>query len=255
MPNSEPVQNVVIQPKSTTVKDERWLTFYHCIRRMMTKKLQRNMEQLYISNIEDIRSLASTQTIILAPNHVAYWDSCIYFILSHELSARSFVYVAQSTLRRLSFLRWCGAIPINTASTEQAVAQLRSAVTLNTDPTQFWIFPQGEHRPTTSPVRCKKGVQILASSVEACIVPVSIQYIYRDGEQPIAYVRFQPPLPSDATLSDVDQSLQEGLQWITDAHVHKSVEAYTPYFKDNRLNDDIPTKILSWIAKKILGDV
>lgn len=256
MPNSDVIQHTGQSSLTAQVNNERWPVFYHFIRRMMTKKLQKNMEQLYIYNLDEVRTLADSKTIILAPNHVAYWDSCLYFLLSNEIGARPFVYVAQSTLQRLPFLRWCGAVPVNTNSKEDALSQLRSATTLNTEPTQFWIFPQGEHRPTTAPIRCKRGVQILATSVDACIIPVSIQYLYRDGEHPIAYVRFQPALPSNTPLSALNQSLQQGLEQITEDHINEASERYTPYYKTSRQNeDDMPTRILSWIAHKILGDV
>ena len=95
-------------------KDERIGWFLSLIRRMMTGKLETNLEQVFVHNIESSLQITASKGAIIAANHVSYWDSCLFFLLSHMLGNRSFVFVAKSTLERLPFLRWCGSIPLDT---------------------------------------------------------------------------------------------------------------------------------------------
>lgn len=239
-----------------STKDERLPLFYRFIRWLMVRKLGQNLEQVYIHNLEPIQHLVANESVIIAPNHVCYWDSCMYFLLSGLLGPRAFVFVAQATLRRLPFLRWCGSIPLNTGSKEEAVAQLKGVSNLNTEPTQFWIFPQGEHRPTQETnLNCKRGVLMLAKDLKAPIVPMSIQYLYRDSEQPIAYISFQSPLAYSVDISEVELSLHQGLNTSLRHHMGVEAEAFRPHFPEaQRSPDDLPTRILAWFSGLVLGD-
>ena len=224
---------------------------------MMSQKLNQNMDQVYIHNIEVIQELSTNKGVIIAPNHVSYWDSCLYFVLSRKLSTRSFVFVAKETLERLPFLRWCGAVPINIKSKRQAIQQLLHAKTLNTVPTQFWIFPQGEHRPPHDlPLQFKKGVTVLAKQLQLPIVPVSIDYLYKDGEQPVAYVSFRTPLPHSCTVDEIEQEISLGLKDINGCHVGGVSPEFIPtYTRTQKSTDGIATKILAWFAGTILGKI
>ena len=238
----------------TVQTDERWPIFLSVIRNMMTRKLQRNVEQVLAYNIEQTKELARDHGVIIAPNHVAYWDSCLYFLLSGFLSTRSFVFVAQKTLQRLPFLRWCGALPLNTTSKEHSLLQLLHTTHLNNQPTQFWIFPQGEHRPTDRvPLKCKRGILLLAKHLKLPIVPTAIQYLYKDDESPIAYVSFQPPLPYDSTIEEIELSIQQGLDDSTKHHVGLGSKEFTPLFPSaSPKTDDLATRILAWISGRFL---
>ena len=240
-----------------STKDERSPLFYRFIQWLMVRKLGQHLEQVYIHNLEEVQQLVSKESIIIAPNHVCYWDSCMYFLLSGLLSPRAFVFVAQATLRRLPFLRWCGSIPLNTDSKEQAVLQLKGVSNLNTEPTQFWIFPQGEHRPTQEvSLKCKRGVLMLAKDLKVPIVPMSIQYLYRDSEQPVAYISFQSPLPYTADISQLEQSLHQGLNASTKHHMGVETQTFVPHFPEAQpRTDDLPTRILAWFSGLVLGDV
>ncbi len=244
-------------PMGNHSKDERVPLFYRFIRWLMVRKLGQNLEQVYIQNLEQVQHLLIEQSVIIAPNHVCYWDSCMYFLLSGLLGPRAFVLVAQQTLRRLPFLRWCGSIPLNTDSKEQAIAQLKGLSNLNTESTQFWIFPQGEHRPTQCmPLKCKKGVLLLAQDLKIPIVPMSIQYLYRNSEQPVAYISFQSSLSHTVGLSELEQSLKQGLDASIQHHLGEETLSFVPYFPGIQASrDDLPTRILAWFSGMILGDV
>lgn len=237
--------------------DERVLWFYSWIRKMMSKKLNQNMEQVYIHNMDAITDLAKQSGVIIAPNHVSYWDSCLYFVLSHQLSNRAFVFVAKETLQRLPFLRWCGALPINTRSKREAIQQLIAAQSLHTSPSQFWIFPQGEHRPPhLNPLEFKKGVSVLAQHLHLPIVPVSIDYLYKDSEQPIAYISFRSPLPHSSTIEEIEHEIALGLQDIQACHLREDALDFRPFYTPRAKSDDgLPTKILAWFAGKLLRKI
>ena len=251
----------MLTPKQTTIdlpfvqpKDERIGWFYTLIRRIMVGKLAKGMEQVYIHNLKTSRELTTKKGAIIAPNHTSYWDSCLFFLLSHMLGNRSFVFVAKLTLERLPFLRWCGSIPLDTNSKGIALQQLIATKHLTSEPTQFWIFPQGEHRPINQPLEFQKGVTVLAQSLVLPIVPVAIQYLYKDDEKPIAYVSFGNPLPFDASLDDIEQSVQHGLDDIQAFHMGRKAYDFIPLFQcSSKKQDDLATRILAWFSGKILG--
>ena len=247
---------VQVQDERIQQHDERVPWFYNWIRKMMSK-LNHNMEQVYIHNMDAISEIAQNSGVIIAPNHVCYWDSCLYFVLSHQLSRRAFVFVARDTLQRLPFLRWCGAIPLNIRSKSTAMQQLLSAKSLHVEPSQFWIFPQGEHRPPhIVPLNCKRGVSVLAQHLKLPIVPVSINYLYRDSEQPIAYISFRSPLPHSSSVEEIENEISLGLQAITSRHLGDDSLNFQPFYPTNRTAaDGLPTKILAWFAGKLLRKI
>ena len=158
---------------------------------------------------------------------------------------------------KLPFLRWCGSLPINTRSKKDAIQQLIAAKSLHTEPSQFWIFPQGEHRPAhLSPLQFKKGVSILGQHLELPIVPVSINYLYKDSEQPIAYISFRSPLNPSCTIEEIEQEVALGLQDISSHHLGVESLEFKPFFPpSSQSNDDLPTKILAWFARKLLRKI
>jgi len=240
----------VFQLPSIRLSDERSPIFLDVIRWMMAWKLDGHVEQLYIDNLHGAQEIANDTGAIIAPNHVSYWDSCLFFTLSELLSKRAFVFVKQDTLERLSFLRWCGAIPLNTNSSTQAHIQLKQGSRLCTDPTQLWIFPQGEHRPAhLSALRFKRGVTKLAEHTGLPIIPVAIQYLYKDGEKPIAYVSFRDPLPHHASVMDIEAEVKRGLQDIDAFHLGKDNDRFIAHYKRKvRERENLPTRILAWFA-------
>ena len=237
--------------------DERVGWFLRLIQNMMSRKLNQNMEQVYVHNLDAIKDLALDKGVIIAPNHACYWDSCLYFVLSRLLSDRAFVFVAKETLQRLPFLRWCGAVPINTHSKRKAIQQLIHAKPLYIAPTQFWIFPQGEHRPPHhQPLQFQKGVTILGQHLQLPIVPVSIDYLYKDSEQPIAYVSFRQPLPYTSTVEDIEREITTGLTKISSHHLGLEELEFAPvYPQSSNTNDDLATRMLAWFAEKVLGTI
>ncbi len=240
----------------TLPSDERVDWFLRYIHRMMSQRLDQNMDAVYVHGIDEISDLALKPGVIIAPNHVSYWDSCLYFVLSQKLSARAFVFVAKDTLQRLPFLRWCGAVPINTQSKGDAIQQLIHAKALNTTPTQFWIFPQGEHRPTHhTPLQFKKGVTILGEQLRIPIVPVAIDYLYKDNEQPITYVSFRPPMPYSSSVEDIEQEITRGLKDITARHLGDLSLNFVSIYKPRKSTDGMATRMLAWFAGLILGNI
>ena len=254
---STPNSPTVLTLPSIRLKDERTVFFLDFIRLMMSWKLDSHVEQLYVQNMREIQELANETGVIIAPNHVSYWDSCLFFTLSEHISRRAFVFVAQSTLERLPFLRWCGAIPLNTQSRTQALAQLKQAHRLSTEPTQFWIFPQGEHRPPhLQPLRFKQGVTTLAHHLELPVVPVAIQYLYRDSEKPVAYVSFRPPLPHHCSVLDIEGEVKRGLTEIDQFHLGKNDDSFVPLYKRSTTKkENLPTRLLAWFASWRLGKI
>ena len=80
-----------------------------------------------------------------------------------------------------------------------------------------WIFPQGRQRPAwLRPLDLKRGVQRIGQRAGAPIVPVSIQYGFREHAVPSAVFDFGPPLPSTAPVDVLEAALCAGLDRIDD---------------------------------------
>lgn len=216
-------QPTIFQLPTVRLSDERSPIFLDVVRWIMAWKLDGQVEQLYLDNLRGAQEIANDTGAIIASNHVSCWDRCLFFTLSELLSKRAFVFVKQETVEQSPYFRWCGALPLQTSSTTQAHIQLKQAARLCTEPTQLWIFPQGEPRPAhLSALRFKPGVTKLAQHTGLPIIPVAIQYLYNDSKRPILYVSFRDPLPYQASVQDIEAEVKRGLQDIDAFHLGKA---------------------------------
>ena len=219
---------------SVRLKDERSPIFLDVVRWLMSWKLRRQFEQIYVQNMEMAQAISVDGGAILAPNHVSNWDFRLFFELSELLSKHAFIFLPEHKVKLQAFLRWCGAIPFNIDTPTLTHALLRQTHRLCAEPTQFWMFSQHRPYPTNrSQLHLRHEVTKLSTHLELPIIPVAIQYLYRDSDKPIAYISFQDPLPHHCSVLDVEASIKRGLTAIDDVHIGKNKDNFTPLFKRN----------------------
>ena len=218
---------------------------------LMSKKLLGHFEQVYVLGLEKAQQVCQVHGAVFAPNHIAYWDSALFVLLSSKISPNAFVFMDADNLKQYSFLKWCGVLPLESKIPRVAIQQLQNLHHLHKQTTQFWIFPQGKQQPShVRPLGFKKGVGILARSLDIPIIPMSIQYLYKDAyEKPFAYVCFHNPLPSDSKVRDIEEAVHQGLQSIDEHILYNRENLYQQMFPKTTTDSiDLPSRILTYIA-------
>ena len=244
-------QNTVLTLPIVRVQDERSAVFLDVVRWMMWRKLRINLQQVYIYGLPHAQNICIEKGAVLTPNRQSYLDNPLFFLLSEKIGPRAFLYMAQTALSNNGYLRWCGAIPLNTMESHMGDAQLLQAHRLCSEPTQLWLF--GEQQPSgMRPANLHARASLLATGTDSPIIPVSIDYLYKDeNEQPIAYVVFSHPLSSTANRVEIEQSVQHGHQLIHQFHMGSDVEGFIPTFKRRvrPRRTSLFARVLGWFAK------
>ena len=235
------------------LKDQRNPIINKLFINLLKKKLTHHFQQVYVFGLNQAIDSCSARGAVFAPNHVAYWDSALFALLSSQISNRAFIFMSAENLKKYSFLRWCGVLPMDLKRPRYAVQQIQNLHHLLDvdEPTQFWIFPQGKQQPShIRPLCFKKGVGIMSNSLNIPIIPLSIQYTYQDDfEKPFAYVHFNHSLSPNAGIIDIENAVHQGLYQI-DEHILgiKKLDYIESFTNRSTKPIDIPSKILSFIA-------
>jgi 1-acyl-sn-glycerol-3-phosphate acyltransferase len=168
--------------------------FLGLVRRYARRTVARDLDGLKVDGLERTRLEAARRPLILAANHVAWWDPFLLVTLDEALGTEAHALMDAANLDRLRFFSGIGCVPIDPANPR---AGLRAAARLLDQPGRtLWIFPQGRLRPAhLRPLEFRGGVRHLARLArEAAVVPVGIQYAFGEGRYPAAYAAFGEPL-------------------------------------------------------------
>ena len=233
------------------LKDERSPIFLDVVRWMVSWKLRRHFAQIYVQDMQIAQRIAVDTGAIFALNHISNWDFRLFFELSELMSKHAYVFVPEQKTQHQAFLRWCGAIPLDTDNPTLAHAQIRQTHKLCSEPTQFWIFPQHQPYPTNKTnLHFQSEVVKLSTHLELPVIPVSVQYLYRDGDKPSAYISFQDPLPYHCSVLDIEGSVKRGLTSIDNFHVGKDKDGFKPlYHGGSNKKASLTSRMLSYFAE------
>lgn len=188
-----------------------WLTaFFH---RHTRRRLRRGFDGVHMEGLERLTEAASAGPLVVASNHVAWWDGFLYLALEQAGGLESFALMDAENLARLRFFRGLGAIPLDRAA---PLHGLRQGVRVLDRPGRaLWVFPQGRQRPAhLRPLGLWPGVSTVARQSGAPIVPVSLNYLFRESSRPAALVSVGEPLAPDAPLAHLEAALVAGLDRI-----------------------------------------
>lgn len=198
--------------------DTRRPTFLDYARRYARHRIAHGLDGAWVSGLEESRTALADRPLLFAANHVAWWDPLLLLALDEALGGTGWAVMDATNLRKLPFLGWVGALPLDRSSHDHSRRCLQACAALLDRPGRaLWIFPQGRQRPAhLRPLGLKPGVQILHASRPVDVVAVSINYVFLETDGPAAVVRFSSPLPAaelagPALLPAVEAALLDGL--------------------------------------------
>lgn len=189
--------------------------FLRLARRYVRRRLSRGLDGLYAGGLDRARSVVGRKPVILAANHVGWWDSFLVVALDEALGTEGYAVMDAASLATLPFFARLGALPMDRSGRATWRAGLEGAAARLDGPGRaLWIFPQGRHRPAhLRPLCFLPGLRILLRLVpHASIVPVSIQYAFGERPAPAAYAFLGAPVDAlSASVESVEAAVEEGL--------------------------------------------
>ena len=226
------------------------------------RRVSRDLEGLWVSGLEPARRLLAQGPVLFAANHVAWWDPMLLVLLDEALASEGYALMDAGNLARLPFFGWLGALPLGRG--EAARTDLAAAAAQLRGPGRaLWIFPQGRQRPAhLRPLGLKAGVMALAEQSGVPVLPVSLQYAFREAERPAALVHFGEARPASAPARELlpwlEEALVSGLDTI-DAFVDRHEGTFDPLVAPPAAStqEGLGARVLSWLGSgpPALGDL
>jgi 1-acyl-sn-glycerol-3-phosphate acyltransferase len=189
-------------------------------------RLRRQFDGVFTAGLKATRRLAVDEPLIIAANHVCWWDALSIVALDEALGTKSHCLMDAGNLRKLGFFGWLGAVPLDRTSARSSLADLIDASRLMETPqTALWVFPQGQQQPAhIRPLGLHSGIAWLARRSGVRVVPLALNYLFRESRRPTLLAHFGEPLPapsaggngSRAAIEQLDGALLNGLRRIDD---------------------------------------
>jgi hypothetical protein len=169
-------------------------------RRYVRRRLSAQFDGMLIEGIARTRGAVQLEPLIIAPNHVAWWDPLVALHLDALLGTESYCLMDEDNLQRYPFFGWVGALPLARGANRRTLAQMQAAAQLLRGPgSALWIFPQGRQRPAhLRPLAPASGVAWLSRASGARVIPLALDYQYREAPQPTILVSFGAPIAAGA---------------------------------------------------------
>ena len=201
--------------------DTRRPAFLALARRYTRRRAARGLDGVWVAGLDGARAALASRPLILASNHVAWWDALMLVLIDRALGGLGWAMMDSRNLRSLPFLGWLGALPLDRSTPERSRECLQNSAALLDRPGRaVWIFPQGRQRPAhLRPLDLKPGLQIMHDSNPVDLVAVSLDYVFLERDRPAAVIRFSAPIPAaaaagSALLPTVERALLDGLSAI-----------------------------------------
>lgn len=180
------------------------------------RRLTKAFENVFVAGLEATRAIAEAGPILIAANHVAWWDPFVAVTLDALLGTEGYALMDADNLARLPFFASIGAVRLRRDHPRHAHADMTASLELLRGPrTALWIFPQGKQRPShLRPLGLAPGVHHLASRSAATVIALSISYLYREAAKPAVFASFSAPLALGARrawLGELEAALVAGL--------------------------------------------
>ncbi len=167
--------------------------FLRFARPYVRRRLRRAFSAVRVSGLESIEELLRQGPVILAPNHVAWWDAFLCVALDERLGGGGYCLMDAENLERLPFFAWTGAVPLDRKHPRRTLRDLDAACALLTGPGRFLIaFPQGQQRPAHLPLEFHRGIELLAERTGAPVVPIGLRYDFTEGPRPEIHISCGP---------------------------------------------------------------
>ena len=195
--------------------------FLALARRYVRRRLSRGLDGFFADGVEGARAAVRRGPVILAANHVGWWDSFLVIALDEALGTEGYALMDAESVRRLPFFARLGALPLERGGRAKARAGLEAAAArLDRPGRALWIFPQGDHRPAhLRPLGFAPGVRLLARlAPHASVVPIAFQYAFGERPAPAAYAHLGEAIPAGRLdLHALESAVEAGLARIDGA--------------------------------------
>lgn len=217
-------------------------------------RLSRGLDGVWASGLDEARTALTARPLIFASNHVAWWDALLLVAIDRALGGLGWAVMDARNLRKLPFLGWIGALPLDRSTPDRSRECLENSAALLDRPGRaLWIFPQGRQRPAhLRPLDLRHGLAIMHAKNPVDVVAVSMDYVFLERDRPAAIIRFSPPISGEsargpALLPTVEAALIDGLGAIdaaavaaTDGHRARThpqdpLPGFTPLVRPSRL--------------------
>lgn len=164
--------------------------------RYARRRLARDLDGVRVRGLERAREASQDAPLILAANHVGWWDSFLVVAVDEGLGGEGHALMDAATLRSLPFFARLGALPFSPVRARSGLRE--AAARLSAPGHSLWIFPQGAHRPPhLRPLAFGRGVELLARLAPGVrVLPVALQYAWADQPGPGAWIDLGTPLPA-----------------------------------------------------------
>ena len=158
--------------------------------------MRRRLAGIHLAGLP--RGVPQGYAVILAANHVGWWDAFILRELQRACAPEAplLTLMRENELRRYPFFRWLGVVGLD-GSPGSLRSALREVTSITEMPPWVSIFPQGRLWPSwRRPLSFRRGVAAFARVLApALVVPVGIHYEVLRAPQPTAFAHAAEPLP------------------------------------------------------------
>lgn len=162
----------------------------------VSRRLKRAFVDVRVHRLDLLSSYIQQGPIVLALNHVCWWDPLVLIQLSSAVDFDGYALMDHNNLKMLPFFSWLGARPINSGSPRQAHRDLQDAAALLDRPGRVVaLFPSGRQRAIHRPLEFKSGVLALSRLGQAPIVPVALRYDFSEGPRAVVHLCVAEALP------------------------------------------------------------
>ena len=177
-------------------------------------RIRRGFDGLYVGGEHHAREALAAGPVVVAVNHVSWWDALVILALDPRLGGRGRCLMDATNLARMPFFGWLGAVPLDRSSPRASLRDLGASVALLDGPgSSLWIFPQGHLRPPRlRPFAIQGGVRWLVRRAGVPVVPLTLDYFYREAPSPTIAACYGALIaPDDDVIGALERRWDAGL--------------------------------------------
>ncbi|MEC7949072.1 MAG: lysophospholipid acyltransferase family protein [Myxococcota bacterium] len=228
------------------------------------RKIAGALDGVYIRGLDTLRGALAEGPVIVALNHASWWDILLIIWLDGLVGADARAVMDARNLKKLPYFGLIGAVPLDRQDKDQSWRDLAAIAELLDRPNRLvFIYPQGRHRPTgIRPLGLKAGVRFLAARAQVPVIPVSVQYGFRETEKITATVDIGAPLApptegaDDGWLVELERALTCGLAagdaWLDRGYKHADGGGFREAIPPRRSakQDGAAARMLGWFVAR-----
>lgn len=160
------------------------------------------------------RSLRGNRPLLLASNHVSWWDAFTLRELHRALrpDAPLYTVMLESELRRFPFFRWLGAVGVEPGRPSSLLRCVRFLTARAAERRDLVVlfFPQGRIWPShRRPLGFEGGAALLARTLGAVVLPVAQHVEPLSRVRPTAMISVGEPLEAEEVEGELEGRVEE----------------------------------------------